>query len=253
MNTRTSQHRRLAAAGTMIGMALVVTVVPLTASALVTANAGTPAVTGSTELADVDLVAMRDEERLSGDTYAALADLTGVRIFTNIARAEERHESALERLLTARGVDVAALDDEAGEYSVAAYEELYDEFLDRGARSLDDALEVGVQIEERDIADLESVLDQDLTRTERRVVTALLRGSEQHLAAFTRTLDGDGSRGTAPGTGPGPGPRWGTDQDDDGFGAMRSQGRQGRDGSGPGHGMSHGPGSGDCPYADTDS
>ena len=268
MTTRTSRNRRLTAAGTMIGMALTVTAVPLTASALVATDASAPTVAGAvTEMADDELVAMRDEERLAGDTYAALADLTDAEIFSRIAVSEQRHQSAVERLLTARGVDVEKLDDEPGEYSVDTYEDLYDEFLDRGETSLDEALEVGVQIEKRDIADLEAMLEQDLTDSERQVVEALLRASQQHLAAFTRALDGDYADGAGPGAGHGP--RWGTGGDDEGFGAMPGQGRHGPGagqgygmkrgmghgpgmglGQGQGPGMGQGPGNGECPYAD---
>ena len=244
MTTRTSRKRRLTATGTMIGMALAVTAVPLSASALVTTDASAPTVAGAvTEVADDDLVAMRDEERLAGDTYSALAELTDAEIFSRIAGAEQRHQSAVERLLTARGVDVETLDHEPGEYSVDAYEELYDEFLARGEESLDSALEVGLQIEERDIADLQGMLEQDLSATERRVVEALLRGSEHHLAAFTQALDGDLPDGPLPGAGKG----WGADRDGNGFGGMRGQGRQGGPGAGMGQGMGHGPGMGQGP------
>lgn len=267
-----ARDRGLKGLATMAVMALGVTAVPLAASAFATADA-VPGLQVTSALEDADLIAMRDEERLAGDTYTALAEITGHRVFSNIARAEEQHETALERLLTARGVDVDALDDTAGEYSVDAYEDLYDEYLERGDRSLDDALEVGVEIEERDIADLQATLEQDLTRTESRVVTALLRGSNRHLAAFTRALEGDYPDGAGPGNGPGP--RWDADGGDhNGFGHMRGRDRQGSpglgkgfgqgaqrglggrsmgQGPGPGAGQGAGPGSADCPFADTDS
>ena len=241
MSTYTSRNRRLKSVGTMVGMALAVTAVPLTASAFATADAST-AVRAAVALEDSDLIAMRDEERLAGDTYTALADLTGARIFTNIARAEERHQGAVERLLTARGLDVGALGDEPGDYSVGAYEDLYAEFLARGEKGLDAALEVGVEIEQRDISDLENRLEQQPTASERQVLEALLRGSQHHLAAFTMSLegrmpDGFGAPGRDwPGHGGGMGPRMGRGMD---MGRHLDGGR--------------GPGGGDCPRTDRES
>ena len=60
----------------------------------------------------------------------------------------------------------------------------------KGAKSAQDAYEVGVAIEEKDIADITNILSDTTDETD--VVAALedlRKGSENHLRAFNRQLD----------------------------------------------------------------
>jgi rubrerythrin len=65
---------------------------------------------------------------------------------------------------------------------------LYDELIQTGSQSLGDALKVGAVIEEIDILDLEENLDFAENENIRNVFINLIRGSENHLRAFTKTL-----------------------------------------------------------------
>jgi hypothetical protein len=53
---------------------------------------------------------------------------------------------------------------------------------------LNDALEVGVAIEEKDIADLEELLAEETPSQLEKVYGKLLDGSFKHLDAFNRQL-----------------------------------------------------------------
>ena len=60
-----------------------------------------------------------------------------------------------------------------------------------GSVSLDEALKVGVSIEELDIADLEQALQETSMRNIQRVFENLLDASNNHLDAFNACLDDD--------------------------------------------------------------
>jgi hypothetical protein len=166
------------------------------------------------------LIFMREEEKLAGDIYRAFYEMWGHQVFSNIAAAEDRHTAAVAGLLDRYGIDDPAAGLGAGEFADASLQALYDELLARGAVSLQDALEVGVLIEQTDIADLQ----ERLTATDEpaivRVYTNLLHGSQQHLAAFQQVLAADGGECVPAGNGTGAG----------------GTGRSG------GSGMRHGPG-----------
>lgn len=147
--------------------------------------------TGAHELSDADAAAisfMREEEKLARDVYTELADLYGLRMFSNIAASESKHMDAVAELLNAYDLDDPAAGAAPGEFRDESLQALYDRLTAQGGGSLSDALAVGVIIEETDIADLQ----QRLAATENPEVEAvfdnLLSASERHLSAFERQL-----------------------------------------------------------------
>jgi hypothetical protein len=68
-------------------------------------------------------------------------------------------------------------------------QEEYDRLLEDGLENLTSALEVGVAIEEMDIADIETMLEYIDKADIQRVLSNLLRGSYNHLEAFNTQLD----------------------------------------------------------------
>jgi hypothetical protein len=109
-------------------------------------------------------------------------------VFDNIARSEQRHFDAIGRLIERHGVTDPALTNPAGVFMDPTLANLYSQLTAKGAMSLKDALEVGVAIEELDIKDLQEALTLT-TRTDiKRVYANLLRGSLNHLDAFTGYL-----------------------------------------------------------------
>ena len=58
-----------------------------------------------------------------------------------------------------------------------------------GSQSLAEAYQVGITIETMDIQDLETLIALTTQSNVTRVAENLLRGSQNHLAAFTRLAD----------------------------------------------------------------
>jgi hypothetical protein len=78
---------------------------------------------------------------------------------------------------------------EPGKFTIPELQALYDQLVIAGSQSLEDALAVGVLIEETDIADLDVMLQATRETAIRRVLTNLRNGSYNHLDAFTRALN----------------------------------------------------------------
>jgi hypothetical protein len=135
------------------------------------------------------LLFLREEEKLARDVYRALGDEWGLPIFSHIAASEQRHMDAVLGLLERYGVADPAAGKAEGEFANPALKALHDDLVEKGLRSVEDALIVGATIEDMDIADLH----EDLALSGHADVTAvlenLMRGSRNHLRAFARMMD----------------------------------------------------------------
>jgi len=129
-----------------------------------------------------------EEEKVARDVYLALSVTWNSRVFTNIAKAEQKHMDALARLFSRYEIEEPLTLEDIGVFENAELQKLYDELVERGQRSLLDALEVGVLVEETDIADLEELLEAEIPSDFERVYVNLLRGSKKHLNAFNRQI-----------------------------------------------------------------
>lgn len=135
------------------------------------------------------LVYMREEEKLAKDVYLGLYDLWGLNIFQNIASSEQTHTDAVKNLLDLFDIEDPADNSPTGVFANEDLQKLYDDLMVIGAQSLGDALKVGGAIEEIDILDLQEYLETPQNDEIRRVYQNLLSGSENHLRAFTSTLE----------------------------------------------------------------
>ncbi len=134
------------------------------------------------------LIFMYEEEKVARDAYTVLGDIWDANVFQNIQRAEVKHMASIEGLLVKYSIEVPMLSDEVGVFENINLQEEYDKLAQKGELSLQDALEVGVAIEEMDIQDLQDRMigaPDDILR----VYENLLKGSENHLRAFNRQLD----------------------------------------------------------------
>lgn len=148
----------------------------------------TPPTTASPLGDDVAAIAfMREEEKLARDVYTVLGEAWGLPIFTNITASEQQHMDAVGGLLAAYAIVDPAATTAPGEFVDPTLQALYAELVTRGLTSLDDALRVGVSIEETDIADLAARASTD--PTVQTVWDHLMAGSENHLRAFSSQLD----------------------------------------------------------------
>ncbi|MDF1520796.1 MAG: DUF2202 domain-containing protein [Brevefilum sp.] len=135
------------------------------------------------------LVYMREEEKLAKDVYLGLYDFWGLNIFQNIAGSEQTHTDAVKNLLDMFDIEDPADASPTGVFVNADLQNLYDDLMVVGAKSIGDALKVGAAIEEIDILDLQEYLESAQNEEIRRVYQNLLRGSENHLRAFTSILE----------------------------------------------------------------
>lgn len=153
----------------------------------------------------------REEERMARDLYAALADLhDGARPMSRITLSEQRHVDAVGTLLTRYGLTDPSAGRPAGDYAYPELTELYARWLAMGTESLAGAYQAGIELEQRDIADLEALVAAGGPADVVRVYENLLAGSRNHLAAYqnaaerlsenpdgtdTRPRDGSGAQG----------------------------------------------------------
>jgi hypothetical protein len=148
-----------------------------------TATAATATLTAQQR---ADLLAMVEEEKLAGDVYAVLADRFDDATLARIAASEDKHASALRRLLDRYGITDPTAGLTVGEFATAEFQQLYDTLLAEGSESLSAAYDVGEQIERLDIADLTGAIATAQGRADIvRVYTNLRTGSTHHLSAFT--------------------------------------------------------------------
>ncbi len=133
------------------------------------------------------LVYMREEEKLAHDVYMALYARWQLPLFNNIASSEQVHTETVQTLLERYGIADPA-SSEAGVFVNAELQSLYNTLVAQGSQSLADALKVGALIEETDIQDLQQSLASIQQADIRVAFENLKAGSENHLRAFTSTL-----------------------------------------------------------------
>ena len=129
------------------------------------------------------LLYMREEEKLARDVYNVLYAQWNIPVFGNIASSEQTHMDFVLTLLDRYGlVDPAS--SEAGVFSNAILQSLYDQLVASGSQSLENALLAGGAIEEIDILDLKIRLEQTDQLDIQQVFENLLMGSYNHLNSF---------------------------------------------------------------------
>ena len=132
---------------------------------------------------------MREEEKLARDVYLTLSErFPGVHQFTNIARSEQRHMDAMRGLLAGADEADPVEDDAVGAFHEPQLGALFEALVAAGERSEVDALRVGAELEELDIADLDRALVGNPDPSAQSVYALLRQGSCNHLNAFTRGL-----------------------------------------------------------------
>ena len=130
---------------------------------------------------------MREEEKLAHDVYLFLLEKWNLPIFNNISNSETRHFNAVGYLIENFEIeDISS--SEVGKFQNEKIALLYDSLTQKGSETLVEALKVGAFIEEFDIADLQNLLAIASDSTIAGVYQNLLRGSGNHLRAFTFQL-----------------------------------------------------------------
>jgi hypothetical protein len=148
-----------------------------------------PVVAGTLSEAETEgILYMREEEKLAHDVYVKLYETWGLPSFQNIAQSEQTHTEAVNVLIDRYSLNDPANGQAVGVFTNVKLQELYNQLVAEGSQSLADALRVGAAIEEIDILDLEERLAQTDQADIQTVYQDLLKGSGNHLRAFTSNL-----------------------------------------------------------------
>ena len=142
-----------------------------------------------TETEEADILYLYEEEKLARDIYVEMHNAYGAYLFNRISRSEQRHMDAVERLINKYGLDDTVLYNDHGIFTDENLQIEYNRLFEEGLKNLTSALQVGVTIEEMDIADIENMLENAGRPDIQRILSHLLRGSYRHLEAFTLHLD----------------------------------------------------------------
>ena len=132
------------------------------------------------------LIFMVEEEKLARDVYATLYTKTGLNQFKNINQAEQTHMDLLRGLLKTYGIKDPTIGKAVGKFNKASLAALYKKLIADGSVSLVAALNAGIAVEKKDIADIDKILKTKQPDDVKYVLDRLLAGSYNHLAAFTR-------------------------------------------------------------------
>jgi hypothetical protein len=132
---------------------------------------------------------MREEEYLAFDVYSLFAQQYGNQIFINIKQSEYIHTTAIKNLLFKYGIEDPAANHQPGVFQNSELQELYNTLIASGSQSGQQAIEVGVAIETKDIEDLQNALLITNHNDVKRVLNNLKRASYNHLAAFNWWLN----------------------------------------------------------------
>ena len=133
------------------------------------------------------LLYLIEEEKLAHDVYTAMFDLWGARVFGNILKSEQTHQSQVLTVMDVRSI----ADPRSSTLGVFVNDELqalYDQLIAKGSKSVTDAYEVGVAIEVLDIDDLTKMLATAKDADVIAMMENLRKGSENHLRAFNNQL-----------------------------------------------------------------
>ena len=134
------------------------------------------------------LIQIREEEKLAGDVYLALYKKWNLRPFSNIEKSERTHMEAMKKLLDQFSIEDPVKNTTPGIFQSKHITDLYNNLVEKGLKTLNDALLVAVEIEELDIADIQEFLSQTSNKDIKVTYQNLIKGSRNHIRAFNRQL-----------------------------------------------------------------
>ena len=144
-----------------------------------------------TEADKAALLFMLEEEKLARDTYSYLNNLWSINQFANIKNSEQTHMNAIENLLIQYNIEYTILND--GEFVNQDLQNFYDQFVIEGALSQAKAQQIGATIEDLDIVDLETNINNTTNTEIQFVFESLQCGSRNHLRSFVKGIENGGN------------------------------------------------------------
>jgi len=143
---------------------------------------------GLTDTEKANILYLFEEEKLAHDIYVQMYNSYGAYIFNNISESEQRHMDSVAKLISKYELDDIVVNNDHGIFTDGVIQDEYDRLLAKGILNLTSALEVGVEIEEMDINDIERMQEETDKPDIKRVLSNLLNGSNNHLEAFNTQL-----------------------------------------------------------------
>jgi hypothetical protein len=128
-----------------------------------------------------------EEEKLARDVYLYLAANVTTSKFANIAKSEQTHMDQLAVILKTYGYWNPTLVRKPGVFYNKSLQSLYNDLIKQGSTDVVAAMQVGRDIENLDIKDIQEMLEAPTMPADMKLaLNNLLRGSINHLAAFSR-------------------------------------------------------------------
>ena len=145
------------------------------------------------EVETANILFMREEEKLARDVYTLFNEKYNYRIFNNISKIEQIHMNAIKVLIDRYQLVDPVGSNDYGVFANTELSDLYSQLIALGDESVIEALKVGAEIEEIDIIDLETSINELTGNTDIKFVFAnLKRASGFHLKAFVNVLEFNG-------------------------------------------------------------
>jgi hypothetical protein len=140
------------------------------------------------------LLLMREEEKMARDAYIVFYQKWPQSIFNNISKAEQTHMDAVLLLINKYELTDPVGINLLGTFKNSDIRALYNAFIVQGTISYTEALKAGAAIEEVDIRDLQTMLNEDDINNQdiELVYSNLLKGSRNHLRSFVKVLKNQG-------------------------------------------------------------
>jgi hypothetical protein len=144
------------------------------------------AATRPTTAQKLQLQYLIEEEKLARDVYLYLAENVTSSKFANIAKSEQTHMDQIAMLLKKYNYFNPTLTRAEGVFRDKSLQALYNQLIEQGSADVLAAMQVGRDIENLDIKDLQEMLKATMPADMKLALNNLLRGSQNHLAAFSR-------------------------------------------------------------------
>lgn len=144
------------------------------------------AATRPTTAQKLQLQYLIEEEKLARDVYLYLAENVTSSKFANIAKSEQTHMDQIAALLKKYNYFNPTLTRAEGVFRDKSLQALYNQLIEQGSADVAAAFQVGRDIENLDIKDLQEMLKATMPADMKLALNNLLKGSQNHLAAFSR-------------------------------------------------------------------
>ena len=144
------------------------------------------AATRPTTAQKLQLQYLIEEEKLARDVYLYLAENVTSSKFANIAKSEQTHMDQIAAVLKTYNYFNPTTTRAQGVFRDKTLQSLYTALTAKGSTDIWAAYQVGVEIENLDIADIQNMLDDTMPADMKYALDRLLNGSINHLAAFSR-------------------------------------------------------------------